>query len=130
MLSEYSKELQILPPNMIVQILVVFEIRRLLWLFEKVFMNFIWLFFPKFPTLYLVPVRVLSKVANLACKYDCSKFCSFRDVTFFVVFFKVFRKLIINFFAKSEIPNSVVGYCQSTIKDCESCLQIWLLNYL
>ena len=42
----------------------------------------------KFPTLYLGPVRVLSKIANLASKYDCSLLCSFRDVTFFVIFSK------------------------------------------
>ena len=70
-------------------------------------------------------------VTNLANKYDCSNPCSFRDMTFFVIFFqKVFWKLIWFFFAKSEIPNPEVGSCQKNLKDCESCLQIWLFNSL
>ena len=55
------------------------------------------------------PVRVISKIANLASVYDCSILCSFRDMTFFEIYF----------FSKSEIPNPVVGYCQSTIMDRE-----------
>ena len=49
----------------------------------------------------------------------------FRDMTFFVIFSKNFQKTYINFFfAKSEIPNPVVGSCQSNLNDCESCLQV------
>ena len=45
-------------------------------------------------------LRVLSGIANLASNYDCSNPCSFRDMTIFVVFQKIFRKLIIIFFRK------------------------------
>ena len=33
---------------------------------------------------------VLSGVANIASKYECSNSCSFRDITFFVIFSKKF----------------------------------------
>ena len=85
----------------------------------------------KFPTLYLGSSRVLSRIPTLASKYDYSILCSFRDMTFYVIFSKVFflkHKLI--FFSKSEVPNPIVGYCQSTIKDCESCPQLGLLKSL
>ena len=58
----------------------------------------------KFPTLYLGPVRVLSKIANLASKYDCSILCSFQDVTFFVIFFKFFRKCKLIIFQNLKFP--------------------------
>ena len=45
------------------------------------------------PTLYLVPARVLPRIANLASKYDCSNPCSFRDMTIFVIFSKFFRQI-------------------------------------
>ena len=38
-------------------------------------------------------VRVLSGVANLASDYICLNLCSFRDLTFFRVFSKFFRKI-------------------------------------
>ena len=52
-LSGYSTDLQILPPNMTVQILVVFEIWRFLWFFQKFFRKRINFFSQnlKFPTL-------------------------------------------------------------------------------
>ena len=95
MLSDYSEELQILPTNMIVQIFVVFEIEGFCYFFQKVFRKLILIFFSqnlKFATLKLGPIRVISKIANLASKYDCSYPCSFRDMTFFVTFFKNFEK--------------------------------------
>ena len=128
LLSVYTLASQNLPLNMTAQIVVVFEIWRLLWLFEKVFINFIWLFFPKFPTLYLVPVRVLSKVANLACKYDCSNRCSFRDMTFFVKFPENLK--FYYYYLKFQIRSLVVGCCQSTLRNYKSCLQIWLFKSL
>ena len=49
----------------------------------------------------------------------------------FLWFFQNFSEnKLLSFFVKSEIPNPVVGYCQSAIKHCESCLQIWLLKSL
>ena len=47
----------------------------------------------KFPTLLLGPLRVISKIANLASKYDCSNPCSFRDMMFFVIFSKFSENL-------------------------------------
>ena len=115
---------------MIAQILVVFEIWCFLWFFQKFSkLKVLWFFLNlKFPTLKLGTVRVLSKIANLVSKYDCSNPCSFRDMMFFVIFSKIFRKCLL-IFSKFENPNPVVGSCQSNLKDCYYCLQIWLLNF-
>ena len=89
---------------MIVQILVVFEIWRFLLFFFKKFFENLYDFFSqnlKFPTLKLGPVRKISKIANLASKYDCSILCSFRDMTFFAIFSKVFSKLKLLIFFKN-----------------------------
>ena len=59
----------------------------------------------------------------MASKSHFSNPCSFRDMTF-RIFSKFFREFSFNFFHKSEIPNPIVGSCQSTLKDCESCFQI------
>ena len=95
--------------------------------FQKISENLNYDYFKKnlqFPTLYLGTVRVLSRIANLASKYDCSNAYSFRDMKFFVIFSKIFRKKNYDYFKKKfAIPNPVLGYCQSTVKDCESCLQ-------
>ena len=53
-------------------------------------------------------IRVLSGVANLASHYDCSDPCSFRDITFVVIFFK---KLELFFCSKFEFLYPVVGCC-------------------
>ena len=63
-------------------------------IFSKVFSKLkLLIFFKnlKFLTLYLGTVRVLSKIANLALKHDCSNPCSFRDM-FFLIFSKSFLK--------------------------------------
>ena len=51
--------------------------------------------------------RVLLRFANLASKYDCSNPFSFRDVTFFVIFFlqNYSKKLSTKKFAKFETTN-------------------------
>ena len=46
----------------------------------------------KSPTLKLRTVRVLSRIANLASKYDCSNPCSFPYMTFFVIFQKILEE--------------------------------------
>ena len=48
-----------------------------------------------------ITVRVLSRIANLASKYDCSNPCNFRDMTFFVVFSKKFQTTYVNFFSQN-----------------------------
>ena len=64
----------------------------------------------KFPTLKLGPVRVISKIGNLASKYDCSNPCSFRDVTLFVIFSKNFRKLkLLLVFENLKFPTLYLG---------------------
>ena len=64
----------------------------------------------KFPTLKLGPVRKISKIANLASKYDCSNPCSFRDVTFFVIFSKIFSKLkLLLVFKNLKFPKLYLG---------------------
>ena len=84
----------------------------------------------KFLILYLRAVKVLSGVADLASKYGCSNLCSSPKITFFfvILFQKIFRKLEFSFFSNFEIPISVVGGCQSTLRGCKSFLKIWLLK--
>ena len=99
----YSQNLRILSPNVMAQILVVFEIWRFLWFFSKTFQKtWTYLFSSKFQILNPVvgrrTIRVLSGVANLAYHYDCSDPCSFRDITFVVIFFK---KLELFFFVQN-----------------------------
>ena len=48
----------------------------------------------EFLTLKLGAVRVLSGVANVASKYECSIFCSFRDMALSLIFS---RKKLENF---------------------------------
>ena len=48
----------------------------------------------KFPTLYLCSDRVLSSIPNLASKYDSSILCSFRVMTFSVIFQNFFLEII------------------------------------
>ena len=67
----------------------------------------------KFWTLWLGVVRVLSRIASFASKYDCSNPLVMRcDV--FVIFFN-FRKRSYFFFPKFELPSPVVGSCQCII---------------
>ena len=74
-------------------------------------------FFLKFFTLYLVDVRVLSGVANLASKYDCSNPFSFRDMTFFVIFQnKISKKIKSIFLQNMKNRNPVVGRYQSIFR--------------
>ena len=84
MLSGYSQELRILPPNLTAQILVAFKkISDNLRIFPSKF---------EIPNPVMGAFRVLSGVASLASSYDCSTLCSFRDMTFFVIFLKVFSE--------------------------------------
>ena len=62
------------------------------------FQSFSVTFFLNFPTLYLDNVRVLSRIANLASKYNCSNPCSFRDMAFFVILKKSFSEKLNHFF--------------------------------
>ena len=129
MLSEYSKELQSLPSNMTVQILIVFEIWRFCDFFKKIFRKLILIFFHKIwnsqPCSWVLSecsqrLRILppNMTAHILVVFEIS----FWD------FFKKFQKILISFLSKFEIPSLVVGCCQSTFTDGESCLQIWLLN--
>ena len=78
-----NRVLRFWPPYMNKQILLAYEIgnfrdfsEKILKIqFEKI-LNF------EILTLYLVAVRVLSGVANLASKSHFSNSCSFRDMTF------------------------------------------------
>ena len=84
MLSGYSQELRILPPNLTAQILVAFKkISENLRIFPSKF---------EIPNHVMGALRELSGVASLASSYDCSNLCSFRDMTFFEIFSKGFQK--------------------------------------
>ena len=71
--------------------------------------------------------RVLWGVANLASNSHLSNHCSFRDMTFFMIFSK---NLDFEKFQKVEDFNPVVGYCEGSLWGCESCLWLWLLQSL
>ena len=66
---------------------------------------------------------VLSGVACLASKFDCSNLGSFRDMTF-IMFYFYFQKIKLIFFSKFEKPNPVVGDSQGTLSGCLSCLNL------
>ena len=50
-------------------------------------------------------------VANLASEYDCSKFCSFRDMTFFKVF--CFQNFSENLGMKNSAKFEIIICCES-----------------
>ena len=78
MYSENYKALQILPPVMTAQVFVVFEIGRFM-IFSNNFREFQIKFFSRTLrtlTLHLGAIKVLSGVANLDFKYECSNPCS------------------------------------------------------
>ena len=52
--------------------------------------------------------RGLPGVASITSKFDGTNICNFRDMTIFVIFSKI------SFSSNFEIPNPVVGGCQST----------------
>ena len=93
-LSEYSQGLRILPPNLTSQIVVVIEKWRFFIIFSKNFQKFDFKNSKtlKVSSLLLNIVNVLPGVANLVSDYGCSSPCSFRDMTFFSIFFKIFQK--------------------------------------
>ena len=70
-------------------------------------------------TLLLGAVRVFSGVANLASNSHFSNPCSFRDMTFFVIFSKIFKNLDFKKFTKLEITISAVRLSQGTLRSCE-----------
>ena len=79
----------------------------------------------KISMLLLDIVKILSGVANLAFDYGCSNPCSFRDMTFFWIFFQIFTEnLDLKNFRKLEIIISVVRLYQVTLRSCEFRSQI------
>ena len=73
-----SEGLQILRTNATAQIFFI------VLFFQKTLPQNSLFFSMKFLTPYLGAARVLTKLANLALKYDCSILCSFPDMTFFL----------------------------------------------
>ena len=99
MLSGFTKGLQIWPPILNGPIFLVNEMRRFWWFFQKFSENSNYKIILKTwssqPCSWVL--SVLLRIAN----YDCSNPCTFWDMTFFVIFQKNFRKLILIFFRKS-----------------------------
>ena len=92
----------------------------------------------KFFTLYLGAVRVLSGITNFASKYDCSIPCSFRDMAFFVIFQKIFRKPPKFFFLQSlklptllleaiRVLSGIANLCSNF--NCSNPCSFWVLRY-
>ena len=69
----------------------------------------------KFPTLQLIAVRVLSRVAVLASP------CSSRDMTCFMIFSKI---LDIKKLTRIEFLNSIMGCCQGNFKGFKPGIQL------
>ena len=63
----------------------------------------------KFQILCVGSVRVVSGVAKLASRYDCSNTSSFPDIMFYVVFSKVFKKNDLIVFEKMEFRYPIAG---------------------
>ena len=57
-------------------------------------------------------------VANLTSNSHFSNSCSFRDMTFFMIF----QNLDFKRFQNVEDLNPVVGFCEGTLRACKSCL--------
>ena len=134
-LSEYSRRLRILSPNVTAQILPVFERWRFLWFFQKK-LSKTWTKFFFF------------KISNSQpCSWGLSEYSQWLrtlppimtavNIVFFEIrrflwlFQKKIRKLGRNFFF-FKISNSQpcsLGY-QSALRGCEPCLQLWLLKCL
>ena len=129
-LSGYSHGLRILPPNLTSQILLVFEIWRFLWFFQKFPKKTDFKNSKKFSILLLEIVRVLSGLATLASEYDCSNPCFFGDMTFFRIFRSFSKNIDIEKFTKFEVLISIVRLCQGTNRSCDFFLQMWLLKSL
>ena len=86
-MPEFSQAVRFWLPYKNNQVLLVNEMGNFLD-FSK-FLEFFFQFL-KFSPCSWVAVRVLSGVANLASKSHFSKHCSFRDMTFFNIFSKLF----------------------------------------
>ena len=88
-LSGYSKELQILPPNMTAQILVVFEIWCFLRFFQKFSENFInWFSKFEFPSLILGCCQSTLKSYKSCLQIWLFKYLYFSRYDVFCDFFK------------------------------------------
>ena len=95
-LSGYSEGLQILPPILTCQILVVFELGCFFMIFSKKKYFLIQMkIFLKISLLLLKTVRQFSVLANFAFQNDCKYSCRLRDMTFFFNFLEVFKKYVI-----------------------------------
>ena len=130
-LSEYSQILRVLPPNMIAQFLVVFEIWRFLWFFQKFSESSNLLFFKIWNSQrYSSVLSEYTKELQILPPNMTVQILVLFEIWRFLRFFQKFSENFINCFSKFEFPSLIVGCCQSTLKYYESCLQIWLLNSL
>ena len=99
-----------LPPNVTTQILLAPEILLVFMIVRKFFHKFRFRkIFPAFeiPNLIVGCSRKLSRVANLASKYDCANPSSLREMTFFD--FLSFHNLGLKNFAKLKFPYIQLG---------------------
>ena len=70
---------------------VHFEKSSNYWKYNRLGLSYYYLIYYIFKYGLLGAVRVLSRIANLASKCDGSNPCSYRDMTFFVIFSKNFQ---------------------------------------
>ena len=74
-------------------------------------------------------IRVPSRAANLASKYDCSIPYAFRrDTAFFVIFHFFFSKKLDKKLTEFEFLNPIVRCFWDTRKSCKSSVQVGLLK--
>ena len=65
-------------------------------------------------------LRLLSGVANLASKFECSKPFSFRDTTSAYDFFKIYKEIRYKNLVNVEILNPVFGCCHGSCRGCKT----------
>ena len=94
-------------------------------IFSKIFLEKLNLIFflqtLEFLNLKLGAVRVLSSVANLNFNFHFSNPCTFRDMSFLMIFSKPFKTLSLQKI-KFEDLRPEVGNCKSFLRTCRSCL--------
>ena len=117
-----------LASKMNTQIFLDFEIRPFLCFFSIIFRKLKFKFFFVFENPFIVregAPSIFSEAVNLASDSYCSIRFIFRDMTFFVIFFKFSSNLF--FFLRILIclkPLPCNGELQDIFRGCESCLQI------
>ena len=80
--------------------------------------------------LYWGPIRVRSRAANLASKYDCSFLFGFRGMALFMIFYFFLKKIRYKKLIELKFLNPSVGCYRGNFEGYKSSVQVWLLKSL